>query len=255
MLPGVRLGFLAVVLAVALSSCGSGPGAGKAKTLGGTLEHLKVGGQTVVLAHPKRPTSKVVLYIHGADETADGAFTDVENAPVFTVLLRGGYAIAADQAHGNAWGNAASQRDYETLRSVLRRRGLRDVYVLAQSMGGFNGLRLAQGAKAWAGIYPACNLQAMHRQPGFREPIEQAYGPALAAALREGPVRAGRRGLAMHFWASPDDSVVPKRSNTDRCAAAARARGARVTVTTTRGDHGDLSNFDAPAILRLFNGA
>lgn len=80
--------------------------------------------------------------------------------------------------------------------AALRERGLRDVYVLALSMGGFNGLHLHEDAPR------------------------------------------------MRFWASPGDRVIPKRENTDACAALARERGATVEVTMTEGDHGDPSDYD-----------
>jgi hypothetical protein len=111
--------------------------------------------------------------------------------------------------------------------------------------------------KAWAGIVPACNLRSIYDLGRFAPSIRAAYGPKLAGALRAGsPVHIDyRRGLPMRFWASPADTVVPKALNTDVCAREARERGANVTVTTTGGDHGDPSDYDPDAVLRLFESA
>jgi hypothetical protein len=59
----------------------------------------------------------------------------------------------------------------------------------------------------------------------------------------------------MMFWASPQDETVPKATNTDLCAARARAEGATVTVIRTRGEHGDRSDFDGPRLLEFFDAA
>ena len=218
-----------------------------------------VSGQKVVVVGPKSPTRKVAIYVHGAGETAAKSFGNQQMAPIFSTLLAHGYAVAADDAHGDQWGNPTSYGDYAHLVETLNKRGLSEIYVIARSMGGFNGLQLLQTVhvKAWAGIVPACNLRSIYDLERFAPSIRAAYGPKLADALRAGsPVHIDyRRGLPMRFWASPDDTVVPKELNTDVCAREARDRGARVTVTTTGGDHGDPSDYDPAAVLRLFDSA
>jgi len=218
-----------------------------------------VGGQKVVVVGPESPTRKVVIYVHGAGETAATSFGNQQMAPIFRELLNAGYAVAADDAHGDRWGDPTSYFDYDRLVAELERRGLSEVYVIARSMGAFNGLQLLKTVrvKAWAGIVPACNLRSIYDLGRFAPSIRAVYGPKLAEALRAGsPVQIDyRRGLPMRFWASPDDTVVPKALNTDLCAREARARGANVTVTTTGGDHGDNSNYDPEGILRLFGSA
>lgn len=220
---------------------------------------LTIQGQAAVLVGPKTATRKVVIYTHGAGETAATAFGNQQMATIFRTLLEAGYAVAADDAHGDRWGDPTSYGDYARLVEKLQDLGLTDIYVIARSMGAFNGLQLLQTVrvKAWAGIVPACNLKSIYDLGRFAPSIRAAYGPKLGEALRAGsPVRIDyRRGLPMRFWSSPGDSVVPKALNTDLCARDARKRGAKVTVTTTGGDHGDNSNYDPAGVLELFESA
>lgn len=216
-----------------------------------------------MLITPQHATTKVVIYMHGSGENAESIFRDPAKQEIFRTLLRAGYALAADDAHGDNWGNPASERDALNLVAAVLRRGFRDVYVIALSMGGFNGFQLlgAVPIKAWAGIFPACDLASVYAVGLYPGQIRSAYGVrsggSARAALRDrSPVAVDPPpGLPMRFWASPDDRVIPKRANTDACAALARRAGADVEVTATRGDHGDASNYDAAGILRLFDSA
>ena len=215
-----------------------------------------------MLIAPTEKTQKVVVYTHGSGERVENIFRDPKKEPVFNTLLNAGYAIATTDAHGDNWGNAASERDQLALVRELRTRGLGDVYVLALSMGGFNGLALLDDVpvKAWAGIFPACDLRSVYELGLYPGEIRAAYdrtGRRLGDAIaRRSPVDFDPPdGLPMRFWASPGDRVIAKGENTDRCAALARERGAQVEVTTTTGDHGDPSNYDAQGVLRLFESA
>ena len=245
-----------------VAGCGGDDPAPSAGRADAKIERLTVRGQPAVLLVPTEKTPKVVVYTHGSGERVDNIFRDPKKEPVFNTLLNAGYAVATTDAHGDNWGSAAGERDQLALVRALRRRGLDEVYVLALSMGGFNGLALLDDVpvKAWAGIFPACDLRSVYDLGLYPGQIRTAYdrtGPRLGDAMaRRSPVGFDPPdGLPMRFWASPDDRVIPKRENTDRCAALARERGARVEVTTTTGDHGDPSNYDAGAVLRLFESA
>jgi len=210
-----------------------------------------------VIARPKQPTDRVVIYVHGAGEDAASTLTVTARAATITALVDAGYAVAGSDAHGNNWGAPASVKDYLALARRLGAEGLTRVYVLAQSMGGLAGLKLLAAIRpvAWAGIFPVCNLRSLYGGQYVHE-IRAAYGPGLIAALTaDSPiVPVGVRGLRMIFWASPADKVVSKVENTDRCAASARAGGARVQVVTTRGDHGDPSNYQPARLVAFFHG-
>ena len=65
---------------------------------------------------------------------------------------------------------------------------------------------------------------------------------------------SGTAGKRMMFFASPTDTVVPKASNTDACAAAAKAAGADVTVVHVAGEHGDQSAFRPDVVVEFLKG-
>jgi len=252
---------LLVVLALASFAAGCG-GEEDDRSQDETIERFDVRRQAAVVLKPGRPTSKVVIYVHGAGERIANAFREPRKDPIFRTLLDAGYAIAMTDAHGDNWGSAAGERDQVALAAALGERGLRDVYVLALSMGGFNGLQLLDdvAVKAWAGIFPACDLRSVYALGLYRGQIRAAYGRTgrrLGDAIaRRSPVDFDPPdGMPMRFWASADDRVIPTRQNTEACAELARRRGADVVVTPTRGDHGDPSNYDAAGILRLFESA
>lgn len=251
-----------LALLFVLAGCGGGDAPPAREQPQRELERFTFRGQDAVVIRPSRRTRKVVVYAHGSGERVENIFRDPKKEDMFVGLLAAGYALATNDAHGDNWGNAASVRDQRGLVAQLRDRGLDDVYVLALSMGGFNGLQILDDVpvKAWAGIFPACDLRSVYDLGLYRGPIRAAYdrtgrrfGDAMA---RRSPVEFDPPdGLPMRFWASPGDRVIPKRENTDACAAIARRRGARVEVTTTTGDHGDPSNYDAQGVLRLFDSA
>ncbi len=243
----------ALVIALVMVGCGdSGPTA--AEDAATTVTRPILAGQKALLATTAKKTNRVVLYVHGNNDLADSVLEDPRKADVIAALLRDGYAIAASDAHGNSWGNPAGVRSYVALVDWLRQRGYSDVYVLAQSAGGLTALTLIDRVrvKAWAGLFPACNLGALHARGRYTDAIDKAWPDGW----RPGPVRPRDvKDLTMIFWASPSDTRVPKASNTDVCAANARADGARVTVVATVGEHGDPSNFDQERLLAFYRRA
>jgi hypothetical protein len=253
----IWLAGLLLVLAAAAAGCGA---AREDHAHDESIETFDVRRQPAVVQTPDRPTTKVVVYMHGSGERVANALRDPAKHAIFRALLDGGFAVALTDAHGDNWGSPASVRDQLALIDELRTRGLPDVYVLALSMGGLDGLQLLGRVpiKAWAGIFPACDLGSVWDIGLYRGQIRAAYGLAATASPRSAlrgrsPVAIDPpKDLPMRFWASPADRVIPARSNAEACAAIARRRGARVEVTTTRGDHGDASNYDAAGVLRLF---
>lgn len=248
---------LMTVLAVALTACGTTgikptvlPGIAK----GGRVETTTVAGQSVTILHPKtRQTTKVVVYMHGNEELGDAIATSPDKERVVRGLLEAGYTVAASDAHGNNWGNPASVTDQRVLMRTLRARGLTDIYVLAQSAGGLDALATLneKGVRAWAGIYPVCDLRSVYRLGVYREVIDAAYdsAPRRVVAIPD------RLRIRFILWASPQDTQVPKTQNADVCARRFRTAGAHVTEISTTGDHGDPSNFDAAQIVKFFDRA
>lgn len=247
---------IALALPLLLIGCGDAGPAGPtaAEEAARTVTRPTVAGQKAVLATAPRKTDRVVLYVHGNNELAGSILSKRSKAELVAALLNSGYAIAASDAHGNSWGNPAGLRSYVALVGWLKRRGYPEVYVLAQSAGGLTALALIDRVpiKAWAGLFAACNLDALHARGRYADVIDEAWPHGWPA----GPVRPRNvKGLPMIFWASASDTRVPKSSNTDVCAANARADRARVTVVTTFGDHGDRSHYDAPRLLAFFRRA
>jgi hypothetical protein len=113
---------------------------------------------------------------------------------------------------------------------------------------------------AVVGIYPACNLANMYRNPvfvpfiqsdyGFDSPQEYSTATAGFDPLLTSPQKF--TGFPILMWASYDDHTVVRSKNEDPFAAAVNAAGGQVTVRTSVGDHGDPSNFDAPTVISFF---
>lgn len=232
-----------------------------------TTAHRRVADHSAFVVRPADPNGRLVIYVHGSGERPDAVWTDPLKRPITRLLARRGYTVAAVTAGPDTWGNPASvaaQRDlYDAVAPWRKRAG---VFVWAQSMGGtasLLALRTLPDVKAWAGVFPMCNLASMYGTGlGRDEPIRRAYGGTdgdvrVALPVRSPAIPAAQvvQGLPMLFWASPGDTLVPKASNTDRCAALAEGRGARVRVVTTSGEHGDPSNFDRRALLAFFGRA
>lgn len=224
--------------------------------VGGTVDAATIAGQPAIFVTPPGgPTSgRAVIYAHGASQRADAiANPGGVGDGLVPALIAAGYSVAATDAHGDNWGNDASLTDYAAVRAELARRGAKQFFVLAASMGGLDGLRLTAGVEAFAGIYPVCDLSTMLDGP-LGAAVSNAWGGAVPTALS--PVQTAEpNGLPMLFWASPGDTLVHKATNTDRCAADARAAGASVEVVTTAGDHGDPTNFDPARLVAFFDEA
>ena len=222
------------------------------------IARFEVRGQAAALITPKQRTSKVVVYMHGAGERIESAFRDVAKDGTFKALLDAGYALAATDAHGDNWGNPASVQDQLALVAELRERGLptstssRCRWAASTAFRCSAAFRSRRGrASSRPAIWPPCGTSACTAARSAR-PTASARAHRRAArcavAARWRSIR--REGLPMRFWASPGDRVIPTRPNTAACAAIARRRGARVEVTTTRGDHGHISNYDPAGVLR-----
>lgn len=260
---------MAVAAVVAVVAIGPGAAAGPTTTApaveiraaASSIRTITVGGQPATLALPKASTTKVVVFMHGAGGQERLPTTDNAVADATALWLRGGYALAVSRAHGQNWGNRASVDDNLALVRDLAGRGLTDVYVVGQSMGGLDALQtLRRGLrpKAWVGMAPVCDVRSMVQGGRFTSGIRKAHGSIAAAERGRSPVgipSSAVRGLPMLFLASPGDTVVPAPRNAYRCAATARKAGAVVTLRRTTGNHGDPSSVDGARVLAHFDAA
>jgi hypothetical protein len=225
------------------------------------VEKIRTAGQDAIVAVPRaKQNRRAVIYVHGAYENRWNVIANPSLKGVTTRLLNAGYVVAASDGDSRRdnWGNPTSVKANRALAELLRGRGY-SVSVIAESMGGLDGIALARAGDidAWIGIYPVCDIASMHYQDQYRDAIGKAWGDSLDAALRtHSPTVAPHvRGLPMLYLASPDDTKVPKAKNTDRCAVAQKAHGANVTVVPTTGDHGDPSNFQVSRFASFLEAA
>lgn len=214
---------------------------------------FSIDGQRALFVRPDHPNGGLVIYIHGAS----GSATAINEFPVLWLtasLLRHGFAVAASDAHGpQNWGNPASVEDYVRLN---RRLDYRHVLILAQSMGGLDGMQLIDRIhpEGWAGIYPVCNAQSSYDSFELRPFVEEAWPGPPPHSLS--PVKPRHLdGLKVLIWASPEDQVVSFEEDSERCTRYMRKHGADVRLVRTEGDHGDPSNFRPAWLTRFFESA
>jgi pimeloyl-ACP methyl ester carboxylesterase len=200
---------------------------------------------------PKRANGALVVFLHGWGQTRWSLLSRHEEASVAHAVSEAGFTVLAADADGKAWGDAASIEDYRRLIDRTQRRyGLRDVFLMGESMGGLATMQLArllpdvQAATAW---FPVCDIRTM-RQPRFQDTIRAAWRGHSRSAIS--PVRVGATPLLV--WASPADTVVDAATNAAVCVAEAKAAGAPVTYFRTTGEHGDPSNYQPGTIVQFF---
>jgi dienelactone hydrolase len=225
-----------------------------------TVTHAVLDGQAIMMAVPPHPNGRLILWAHGYAADQNEILTERQAVPLRNALLKAGYILAGTDGHGNAFGNDASIVDLLHLDQwVSARQTITGTYLVGESMGGLSSLLVLPkipDVKGWIGVYPACNLATV--AAAYPE-VGPAYGTSHwvpADAPDRSPVRINGpayRNLPMLFLASNSDTVVSKAKNTDLCAAEARADGARVTVITTQGNHGDKSNFRPDPILAFLS--
>jgi pimeloyl-ACP methyl ester carboxylesterase len=210
--------------------------------------------------------SPLVVYIGGMTDTCTSPRTEdiAAKQALFTALLGAGYIIAASNAHGANWGNNTAIADYaELIRYVRRTASTSRLILLSQSMGGVAGLLMAMQdefrIQGWAGIYPVCDLAEAYAQAWASASIETAYGISgdyAAKTAGHDPVLlpAGRwTGMRMRFYASDDDTSVPKADHSDVMAGLVAPTAAECVVYEATGNHGDASHFQSADLIDFFS--
>jgi alpha-beta hydrolase superfamily lysophospholipase len=227
--------------------------------LGPGTHELTVAGEDALVRVPERPNGRLVVYAHGVEARATALLNDEAFGALADGLVAAGYVVAASDAAGDAWGDAASVDAHAALATAVTGvAGSREVYLVAESMGGLAGAQLVTGRRipglrAYAGISPLCDLGSARRDYG--DSIEAAHGPAVDEAVaRLSPVRL-EAAVPVRFWASAEDVTVPRRDNADVCAAQVVDGGGRADVVPARGGHGDPSTYDLAGLLAFFDDA
>lgn len=233
------------------------PGASSAVTgSAASVEQPVINGQAGLVLHPVQPNGRLVLYLHGTGQLASSLLTDEQNAPQAAALLGAGYTVAGSDAHGDAWGNPDSVKDYLDLLGYARQNAtFTSLYLLAESAGGIAGLELLNTPETgpvagFAGIYPVCSLGSI---TSLSESIHSAWGFGTNDAIKNLSPPPITGAVPMLLWASPEDTVVPKAQNADLCASTTEAGGGNAEVIATHGEHGDVSNFDSARLIEFFD--
>lgn len=201
------------------------------------------------------------IYHHGSGESYNAIGAGLKGG-VVDAILAAGWILASSSAHGENWGNAASLLDYEKLYYYISdEHAISHLVHFSQSMGGLSGLntvaRRTIPADGWFGIYPICSLAAAHAG-AFSNGINAAYNLGNYATLTAGfdPAlndASQYAGVPMRFYASPDDTLVPKVDHTDVFRTLIAADPAEHELVTCTGNHGDASHFQ-PADVVSFLG-
>ena len=207
-----------------------------------------LGPDRVGLLVPAYPNGGLVIAGHGHGGDVEEWLTGPDQAAMRDALLGSGYSLATSDAGGNVWGAPASVKAYEDLYNwAVHETRVQDVILLGQSMGALPTLQVVGKVPAtkFVGIYPVCDLASMtDKFPTLR----QAWpgGPPADLAPVKPNYPSGFRAI---YFSSPLDTTVPKATNTDVCAAGARAAGAGVTVVQVQGEHGDPSAFQPDMVM------
>lgn len=209
-----------------------------------------IGSDNVVLAVPEAPSGDLVIWAHGHGGTADELFDGPQHVGTRDMLLDAGYSLASSDGAGQAWGNPESVDAYAALHDwATEQTTVKSVVLVGQSMGGLASLRLVDelpNVRAWIGLAAVCNLDTV--APAFDSAYE-AWGVDSWESVPELSPIVPEADIPMLFIHSPNDSVVPKDTNADTCAAAANDAGADAQVVRAYGDHGNQSVFQPDRMI------
>lgn len=209
-----------------------------------------------------------IIYNHGFGQTINSITANPPQSSFVQSLAAAGYVVIASEYRNLAcWGDMECAEDMANLQ-VLWRSLLNltpQPYVIGESMGGivtWNAISLDMVKPlAVVGIYPVCSLANMYTKAVFVPTIQSAYGfdspegYSTATAGFDSLLTPAHTfaGFPILIWASYSDQTVSRLKNEDPFSAAINAAGGSVTLRTSHGDHGDPSNFDAPAVISFFS--
>jgi hypothetical protein len=236
------------------------------------LQEADVNGVSTWAILPPSYNSQVpapwIVYNHGFGQTIASI---TANAPqnLFVQSLAGaGFVVVASEYRNLAcWGNEQCAEDVANVQSLWHSQLnlWPRPFVIGESMGGIvTWNAISHGTLnplAVVGIYPVCNLAAIYENSVLAPTIQTAYGftsrLGYAAATRGfDPILISPStftGFPIVMWSSYSDQVVVRSQNEDPFADAITGAGGSVRIHTSTGNHGDPSNFDAPAVVALFS--
>jgi len=209
----------------------------------------------------------LVVFLHQSKTGDVGSpWDEPRMQPVTRALERAGYIVAA-ATDGQRWGNQQSQDNYVALaRWVQANYSVSYVVLLGASMGGLPALNIAAsgalpGLRAVGGIGACTSLASMYNHPYFTEDIEAAYGfrgVEEFASATEGfdPMQATPdlfAQVAIRFWASPADALVPKADHADAFAWRIGGQSGNASVVSARGRHLARDQYRPDEVVAFFD--
>lgn len=222
-----------------------------------SVERTTIGTNKATLIVPASPNGQLVIWFHGHGGNAEDIVSGGQIVGLRDALLDAGYALAASDGAGPAWGNRASVAAYAALDAwASEQTEVTERVLFGQSMGGLASLQMVDDlhARAWIGLYPVCNLDTVAPRFHTAAPAwgldswESGKVPSMS------PVDlSGTTGVDMMFFHSPRDTVVPKAPNTDACAATAEEAGANVEVVRIFGEHSNQSAYQPAKVLEFLS--
>jgi len=222
----------------------------------------------VPLSYNPQNATPWIVYDHGFGQTIDSIVADpIRNAYVQSLAAAGFVVIASEYRDLGCWGNTGCIEDIANLQTLWRAELnlLPQPFVIGESMGGIvTWNAIAHGALkpiAVVGVYPVCNLADMYSKETFVPTIQTAFdftSPSGYSAATRGfdPMLYPPSlfvGIPIQIWASNSDGVVKRSENEDPFANRIKAAGGNILIHTSRGDHGDPSNFDARTVISFFS--
>jgi alpha-beta hydrolase superfamily lysophospholipase len=208
-----------------------------------------------------------IIYNHGFGQSIGSIIANPPQSVFVQSLAAAGFVVvASDYRNLTCWGNTECADDVANLQ-MLWRSQLNlwpRPFVIGESMGGIvTWNAISHGTLkplAAVGLYPVCNLADMYAKNIFAPTIQTAYdftSPSgyLAATKGFDPLLDPPSTFAdipIQIWASHSDRIVAFSRNEAPFAKAINDTGGSVVIHTSRGDHGDPSNFNAQAVIAFF---
>lgn len=192
------------------------------------VDTTTAGGINVRNWLPPRSFDTAVIYCHQLGGTEQVA-TSYWSYPFIHAAVQEGWAAGASRAHGDNWGNDASQADIVNLYTLLAAftPAINNVILVGASMGALdaalvhaNDLLPAGKVKGIYIVDGVLDLDWAYAQAGFTSSINAAYSVASYAAIPAGhdPIDLSAATLTdvrWRFLASTADTTVAKANNTD----------------------------------------
>ena len=211
-----------------------------------------VAGGKVRLDAPKAGQAKAVAFwFHGQGGTAETRMGEAW----LNRLREQGWAVVSADLGGDHWGSAEATSAVSVVSDWAEAKAGAPVQLfVAGSMGGLvslNAMTHGETPQCWYGTMPVVDQRTVDRVPKSAEQIVKAWGAPVPPVEYIPAENLDRLPPAKYrVLASPADTWVPKTANADLLAQT----GLAVSTLTVKGEHGDLSHFNAEDLAGFASG-